>query len=239
MKEFSQKLKDAAENSSRNVPAKIEHAGALYPVRDSEMVETFDPFRPWQDDFDVFLICKEHEESIKDRQTASSTKTLTHVTSSGRASMVDVGHKPVTARTAKAEGVVIVNDEIMKLLQENQIKKGDVLTVAQVAGIMAAKRTSDMIPLCHSLNLTDVQVHLSLDTAQRAVIIRSEIKCDAKTGAEMEALTAVCLAALTVYDMCKAVSKDIRIANVRLVSKTGGKSDYKNGLYSSIAFVED
>lgn len=151
---------------------------------------------------------------------------LSHVTTEGKARMVDVGEKAVTHRTAIAEGSVIVGKKIAQLLRENQLKKGDALTVAQVAGVMAAKRTSDLIPLCHNIVLNDIQVQLKLDDSNGAVLIRSAVRCDGRTGAEMEALTAVTVAALTVYDMCKAVSKEMIIGNVRLVKKTGGKSDY-------------
>jgi len=151
---------------------------------------------------------------------------LSHVTTEGKARMVDVGEKSVTHRTAIAEGSVIVDKRIIQLLRENQLKKGDALTVAQIAGVMAAKRTSELIPLCHNIVLNDIQVQLRLDDSNRSVHIRSAVRCDRRTGAEMEALTAVTVAALTIYDMCKAVSKEMIIGNVRLVKKTGGKSDY-------------
>jgi len=151
---------------------------------------------------------------------------LSHVTTEGKARMVDVGEKSVTHRTAIAEGSVIVDKRIIQLLRENQLKKGDALTVAQIAGVMAAKRTSELIPLCHNIVLNDIQVQLRLDDSNRSVHIRSAVRCDGRTGAEMEALTAVTVAALTIYDMCKAVSKEMIIGNVRLVKKTGGKSDY-------------
>ncbi|KAL7287709.1 hypothetical protein TKK_0018098 [Trichogramma kaykai] len=154
---------------------------------------------------------------------------LTHVNDSGKASMVDVGNKNITHRTAQAQGFIYVGPKITKLIEENNIKKGDVLTIAQLAGILAAKKTSDLIPLCHSLLLNNVKVDLNLNKTSYTVEIRSEVKCSGKTGVEMEALTAVSIAALTVYDMCKAadLSHSMQINGIELVSKTGGqRGDY-------------
>ncbi|CAB0035898.1 unnamed protein product [Trichogramma brassicae] len=154
---------------------------------------------------------------------------LTHVNDSGKASMVDVGNKNITHRTAQAQGFIYVGPKITKLIEENNIKKGDVLTIAQLAGILAAKKTSDLIPLCHSLLLNNVKVDLNLNKTSYTVKIRSEVKCSGKTGVEMEALTAVSIAALTVYDMCKAadLSHSMQINGIELVSKTGGqRGDY-------------
>ena len=149
---------------------------------------------------------------------------LTHLDEQGRARMVDVGWKGETEREAVARGSVVMQEQTLMLIKEGGVEKGDVLTVARVAGIMGAKRTSDLIPLCHPLPLDQVTVDLELDEARSAVDIIATAKTTAKTGVEMEALTAVAVAALTVYDMCKAVDRGIRIDGIRLVSKTGGKS---------------
>jgi cyclic pyranopterin phosphate synthase len=149
---------------------------------------------------------------------------LSHIDESGRARMVDVGGKPDTERVAIAKGEVHMRLETLSLIREGAIKKGDVLTVAQLAGVMAAKRTSELIPLCHPLPLTQVSVDLELDDDLPGVRIRATARTVAKTGVEMEALTAVSVAALTVYDMAKAVEKTMRIENIRLVEKHGGQS---------------
>ena len=138
--------------------------------------------------------------------------------------MVDVGNKPDTVRTAVARGEVHMKADTLAQIRAGQMKKGDVLTVAQVAGIMAAKRTSELIPLCHPLPLTSIDVELSLDDGLPGVRIVSTARTTGKTGVEMEALTAVSVAALTVYDMAKAVEKTMRIQNIRLVEKHGGRS---------------
>ncbi|KOX69728.1 Molybdenum cofactor biosynthesis protein 1 [Melipona quadrifasciata] len=154
---------------------------------------------------------------------------LSHVDQSGKASMVDVGSKNETKRIAIARGIVQVNSVISKLIAENNVKKGDVLSVAQLAGIMAAKRTSDLIPLCHPLSLSYANVLLCLNEELHRIEITAEVRCTGKTGVEMEALTAVSVAALTIYDMCKyAVSpKSMKITDIELVSKTGGtKGDF-------------
>ena len=149
---------------------------------------------------------------------------LTHLDEHGQARMVDVGHKPDTERTAMARGEVHMRKETLKLIRAGQIKKGDVLTIAQIAGITASKRTSDLIPLCHSLPLTKVDVDLALDESIPGVVITATAKTVGKTGVEMEALTAVSIAALTVYDMAKAAEKTMRIQNIRLIEKHGGQS---------------
>jgi cyclic pyranopterin phosphate synthase len=138
--------------------------------------------------------------------------------------MVDVGWKPTTDREAVAGGYVSVQPETMRLIREGLMKKGDVLTIAQLAGIMGAKRTSELIPLCHPLPLNKVDVELALDGEQNRVNITATASTSAKTGVEMEALTAVSVAALTVYDMCKAVDRGMRIEGIRLFSKHGGQS---------------
>ena len=152
---------------------------------------------------------------------------LTHVDSRGRAQMVDVGKKNDTERTAKAVGYISLGETAFNLVKENKIKKGDVLTVAQIAGTMAAKNTSNIIPLCHNIPLTGIDVSLELNEMDWSVMIRSEVRTVGKTGVEMEALTAVSVAALVVYDMCKAVTHDMVISDVKLVEKRGGqRGDY-------------
>ena len=154
---------------------------------------------------------------------------LSHVDKTGKASMVDVGSKSETKRVATARGIVQVDSIISKLIAENNVKKGDVFSVAQLAGIMAAKRTCDLIPLCHPLSLSYVNVQLRLEPESRRIEITGEVRCTGKTGVEMEALTAVSIAALTIYDMCKyaASPNSMRITDIELVSKTGGtKGDF-------------
>lgn len=152
------------------------------------------------------------------------SKKLTHIDEQGRASMVDVGRKPDTERMAVARGEIHMKSETLDLIRAGQMKKGDVLTVAKIAGITGSKRTSDLIPLCHPLPLTKVDVDLVLDNTLPGVVITATAKTVGKTGVEMEALTAVTVAALTVYDMAKAVEKTMRIHNIRLVEKHGGQS---------------
>ncbi len=149
---------------------------------------------------------------------------LTHLDDQGQARMVDVGAKPDTAREAVAAGEVLVSPSTLELIRVGAVAKGDVLAVARVAGIMAAKRTPDLIPLCHPLALTAAEVDLQLDEERNAVLIEARVRCTGATGVEMEALTAVSVAALTVYDMCKAVERGIRIGNIRLLRKRGGRS---------------
>ncbi len=149
---------------------------------------------------------------------------LTHLDEQGHVHMVDVGAKPDTERIAIAKGEVHMKSETLDLIRAGQIKKGDVLTVAQIAGISASKRTSELIPLCHPLPLTKVDVDLALDNSLPGVVITATAKTIGKTGVEMEALTAVSVAALTIYDMAKAAEKTMRIQNIRLVEKHGGQS---------------
>ncbi|XP_060018805.1 molybdenum cofactor biosynthesis protein 1 isoform X2 [Lagenorhynchus albirostris] len=148
---------------------------------------------------------------------------LTHVDREGQAAMVDVGGKPDTERVAMASAVVLLGPVAYKLVQENQLKKGDALVVAQLAGIQAAKLTSQLIPLCHHVALSHVQVQLELDSTRHAVVVRASCRARGPTGVEMEALTSAAVAALALYDMCKAVSRDIVLAEIKLVSKTGGQ----------------
>lgn len=147
---------------------------------------------------------------------------FTHFNDGGYARMVDVGDKPVSLRTAVAVGSVLVNSETFELIKTGGMKKGDVLTVAQIAGIMGAKHTPDIIPMCHPIVTDGIDLKLSLNEEKCSVEIRAEVSCVGRTGVEMEALTAVSTAALTVYDMCKAVQKDMVISDIRLISKTGG-----------------
>ena len=149
---------------------------------------------------------------------------FTHIDAEGNARMVDVGEKSATQRSATAKGSVLMASETLQKITDGGFKKGDVLSVAQLAGIMGAKRTPDLIPLCHPLMLTSVKVSLTPDPARGAVDIEATCKLTGQTGVEMEALTAVSVAALTVYDMCKAVDKAMHITDVRLVHKAGGKS---------------
>lgn len=151
-------------------------------------------------------------------------KKLTHIDSSGKARMVDVSEKPMTQREAVARGVVIMKQSTLRLIQDNNIAKGDVLGVARVAGTMAAKKTSELIPLCHPLNISSVSVDFSLDRKGSRIAIEARVKITGQTGVEMEALTAVSVAALTIYDMCKAVDKEMVISEIMLIEKTGGKS---------------
>ncbi|PHS78686.1 MAG: cyclic pyranopterin monophosphate synthase MoaC [Rhodospirillaceae bacterium] len=149
---------------------------------------------------------------------------FTHIDKDGNAVMVDVGAKSTTERSATARGSVIMNAETLQKIVDQGFKKGDVLGVAQLAGIMGAKKTPELIPLCHPLMLTSIKVHLTCDPDRNAVDIEATCKLSGQTGVEMEALTAVSVAALTVYDMCKAVDKAMHITDVRLVHKAGGKS---------------
>lgn len=153
---------------------------------------------------------------------------LTHIDSSGAARMVDVGSKTDTERVAVASGEVAMRAETLRLIRDGAIKKGDALTVARIAGIMAAKRTSELIPLCHPIPLTHIDLSLSLDETANRVVIQATARTIGKTGVEMEALTAVSVAALTIYDMAKAVDRGMHIQNIRLLEKHGGKSrDYR------------
>ena len=149
---------------------------------------------------------------------------LTHFDEKGHARMVDITPKTETLRVAVARGYVSAKPETLQLIAERGFAKGDVLEVARLAGIMATKRTGDLIPLCHPLALTSVKVDLSINEAEHRVEIEAEVQTVGRTGVEMEALTAVSVAGLTVYDMCKSVDREMEISNIRLVKKTGGKS---------------
>lgn len=147
---------------------------------------------------------------------------FTHFNEQGRAKMVDIGEKSATCRTATAAARVLVNRQTLSLIRSGGMKKGDVLTVAQVAGVMGAKRTPELIPMCHPILMDGIDLKLNLDEERCSVEIQATVSCDGRTGVEMEALTAVSTAALTVYDMCKAVQKDMVITDIRLLKKSGG-----------------
>ncbi len=149
---------------------------------------------------------------------------LTHVDKQGRAKMVDVTEKPVTQREAVAKGSIYMKSETLKLIQDNKVPKGDVLCVARTAGIMAAKKTSEFIPMCHPLNITSVSIDFDFDSKKNGIDIEARVKVEGRTGVEMEALTAVAAAALTVYDMCKAADKEMVISDIMLLEKRGGRS---------------
>jgi len=151
---------------------------------------------------------------------------LTHINNDGHAKMVDVSGKQATLREAVAGCSVFLNKKTFNLIKCGEVQKGDVLAVAQVAGIMAAKSTPGIIPMCHPVSITGADISFFADEKRNAIDITATIRCRGETGVEMEALTAVTAAALTIYDMCKAVQKDIEISNVRLLKKTGGKTDY-------------
>ena len=153
-------------------------------------------------------------------------KKLSHINESGEAAMVDVSEKRATTRRAVASGKVLLNNQTIKAIKENTNPKGNPLEIARIAGIMAAKQTANLIPLCHQLPLSKINV--TIEIKDYGIFLEVEVKTNAPTGVEMEALTAISVAALTVYDMCKAVQKDIQITDVRLELKTGGKSDFVN-----------
>ncbi len=148
---------------------------------------------------------------------------LSHFDEEGRARMVDVGDKPVTQREAIASGRVIMKPETLRRIKDKEVEKGDVFAVAQVAGIMAAKKTSDLIPMCHPLAIENVEIAFQEDEQKSEVVIRTKVKYTGKTGVEMEALVATAAAALTIYDMCKAIDRGMIISDIKLLKKSGGK----------------
>lgn len=163
-----------------------------------------------------------HHSSNTDQPDAK----LTHTDAQGRASMVDVSGKATSCRTASAQATVLLGPAAFLLLRENQLVKGDALAVSQIAGILGSKQTSNLIPLCHPLPLDHVSVTFALDEVEKAAVVTATCRTTGRTGVEMEALTAVSVAALTLYDMCKAVSHNIIITDIKLISKTGGKRDF-------------
>ena len=180
--------------------------------------------------FPFDLLSKSLGTSSSEYQQTDINKTkpqLTHTDDQGKADMVDIGYKPDTQRTAEAQAVIFLGKEAFSLVKENKMKKGDVFSVSQLAGIMAAKKTSDLIPLCHNINLSKIDVSLTFLEESLSILIKSQVKTYGRTGVEMEALTAVSMAALTVYDMCKAVTREMVISDIKLLLKTGGqRGDY-------------
>tara|TARA_B100000767_G_scaffold150655_1_gene141861 strand:- start:858 stop:1325 length:468 start_codon:yes stop_codon:yes gene_type:complete len=149
---------------------------------------------------------------------------FTHIDKNGDANMVDVSKKNTTLREAIAHGSIILNEEIINAIIENKNKKGDVLSTSKIAGIQAAKKTSDLIPLAHNLNLTKIEIEFSIDNKNNMINCKGLVRCFGKTGVEMEALTSVSIALLTIYDMCKSFSKNLSISKIMLLKKSGGKS---------------
>ena len=150
---------------------------------------------------------------------------LSHIDKKGNAKIVDISNKKITKRIAVASGMIFVTQEILEQIKKNVTKKGDIFTVAKIAGIMAAKKTSDLIPLCHPLKIDDIQIVYDIDESKKIIIAQAHVKCESKTGVEMEALTAISIALLTIYDMCKAVTHKMKIFDIKLLKKTGGKTN--------------
>lgn len=153
---------------------------------------------------------------------------LSHIDKKGNAKIVDISNKKITKRIAIASGMIFVTNEILEQIKKNETKKGDIFTVAKIAGIMAAKKTSDLIPLCHPLKIDDIQIAFNVDDSKKVIIAEAEVKCENKTGVEMEALTAISITLLTIYDMCKAISHEMKITDVHLIKKSGGKTNFSN-----------
>ena len=151
---------------------------------------------------------------------------LSHIDKKGNAKIVDISNKKITKRIVIASGMIFVTNEILEQIRKNETKKGDIFTVAKIAGIMAAKKTSDLIPLCHPLKIDDIQIAFHVDDSKKVIIAEAEVKCENKTGVEMEALTAISITLLTIYDMCKAISHEMKITDVHLINKSGGKTNF-------------
>ena len=166
---------------------------------------------------------KEQQKKQKEKKKGAA-RPLSHLDARGQASMVDVSPKPATVRRARAGGRIVMSAPAFRAVRDSQVAKGDVIGTAQIAGVMAAKRTADLIPLCHPLALSDVQVRFTLDESAHAVCCEAEVRTTGQTGVEMEALTAVSVALLTVYDMAKSADKGMRIEGIRLLEKDGGRS---------------
>ncbi|XP_077997873.1 molybdenum cofactor biosynthesis protein 1-like [Glandiceps talaboti] len=201
--------KSIMEYESRNIGYKLSNMRSLTPIINLLPLQSVDGRRHY--------CTKQH-----DGHHGNHHK-LTHTDETGKAKMVDVSHKPTTTRVAMATGEIFLGVDVFQLVQDNKMKKGDVLNVAQLAGIMAAKNTSSLIPLCHNIPITKVEVNTQLCDERHSIIITATVKTCGMTGVEMEALTAVSVAALTIYDMCKAVTQDMIISDIKLVSKTGGQ----------------
>lgn len=225
-KEFYGSEKHMHENFMKLDNISTNHGGLNVQLRDSlnslasriiqKRPETFNRFLHRQ--FTTTVV------NVNNNEEKTTADSLTHVNREGKASMVDVGGKEETYRYAFARARVILGEKVFGLVEENKLKKGDVLNVAKIAGIMAAKQTATLIPLCHNISLTSIKIDVLLEELTHSLVIEGKVKCHGKTGVEMEALTCVSVAALTVYDMCKAVSKEIVITDIQLVEKDGGKS---------------
>lgn len=207
----------------------IHFVSDFYPIRQPRLAATipFNQSQSFSPMINTLLAAQLTKTSSGTLRYMSTNRNLTHVDQDGKAHMVDVGHKRPTKRVAVAKATVFIGTEIAQLIIANSVAKGDVLSVSQIAGIVAAKRTSELIPLCHNIPLSSVNVKAELDEDLRCVIIHATVKCEGKTGVEMEALTAVTTAALTIYDMCKALSQDIVIKDIMLLRKSGGKVTYQ------------
>ncbi|KAB7505826.1 Molybdenum cofactor biosynthesis protein 1 [Armadillidium nasatum] len=203
-------------------------SGKYYKNQSALLQDENSKYKYWENNLSDFEsnVSDSANETDDTQEMTTSASSLSHVNSQGKAQMVDVGEKIASKRQAVAEAVVWVGEKVFRLVKENSIKKGDVLSVSELAGIMGAKQTSHLIPLCHPLMLTYVDVKTYLQEEEKSIKIVSSVKTIGITGVEMEALTAASIAALTIYDMCKAVSHEIQIKNIQLVSKSGGKRDY-------------
>ena len=208
--------------TSEKLPARLNFVLFLEPLKKSKCLS---PFLPRY--FTTTAVSTDTNDNKSPELSFHETDgSLTHVNREGKASMVDVGDKKDTVRYSVAKARVKLDAKAFELVKENKMKKGDVLNVAKLAGIMAAKQTANLIPLCHNISLTNIKVNMELEEATHSVVIEGKVTCFGKTGVEMEALTCVSVAALTVYDMCKAATKDIVITDVQLMEKDGGKSGY-------------
>ena len=198
----------------------------IFNINDAEGIAKWIESGEWLNEKDL----KDQEDEDKEDIVKEKEPELTHFDGEGNARMVDVSDKDISVRTAKAAARVMVNRDTFELIREGRIKKGDVLTVAQIAGIMGAKRTPDLIPMCHPIITEGTDVRLMLNEEECCIDVEAEVKCTGRTGVEMEAICACSVSAMTVYDMCKSVQRDIEITGIRLVSKTGGV----HGDYSSM-----
>ena len=151
---------------------------------------------------------------------------LSHIDKKGNAKIVNISDKKISKRIAIASGKIKITSEILEQIKKNETKKGDIFTVAKIAGIMAAKKTSDLIPLCHPLQIDNVQINFDIDYIEKEIIVRARVECEHKTGVEMEALSAVSISLLTIYDMCKAVSHEMELFDIKLLNKNGGKNKF-------------